>query len=120
MSESPQRPGDVASLRASDVVLLSARDLLRIASELFAGLMAVDGPFTDADRDRALVLRLALASVASRASRVFPAALPACACSCGESFATPEELDEHFWAVFVPADDTGLDGKPHAEVVTSG
>jgi hypothetical protein len=40
-------------------------------------------------------------------------------CSCGEQFATADDLDDHFWAVFVPADDTGLDGKTHAEVLTS-
>lgn len=38
------------------------------------------------------------------------------ACSCGLTFATADELDEHFYDVFVPADDTGLDGKRHAEI----
>lgn len=38
------------------------------------------------------------------------------ACSCGLTFATVDELDQHFYDVFVPADDTGLDGKRHAEI----
>lgn len=32
------------------------------------------------------------------------------ACSCGLTFATADELDEHFYDVFVPPDDTGSTG----------
>ena len=38
------------------------------------------------------------------------------ACACGETFPAPEDLDDHFFAVFTPADDIGTDGKVHAEV----
>ena len=38
------------------------------------------------------------------------------ACVCGETFPTLEDLDDHFFVVFSPADDIGTDGKVHAEV----
>jgi hypothetical protein len=38
------------------------------------------------------------------------------ACVCGETFPTPEDLDDHFHEVFTPPDDMGTDGKVHAEV----
>jgi hypothetical protein len=38
------------------------------------------------------------------------------ACVCGETFPTPEDLDDHFHEVFTPPDDMGTDGKIHAEV----
>lgn len=42
------------------------------------------------------------------------------ACSCGLTFATADDLDQHFYDVFVPSDDTGLDGQRHAEVDHGG
>ncbi|SRR5712691_3504290 len=111
-------------LTADNLAVTPVRELLVLAGELFAGLLGVHDEFTDEDLDRGRVLRLALAEVTDRAARIFPAAYfspapPAeCACSCGAAFATLDELDEHFWQVFVPADDMGLDGKPHAEVIT--
>lgn len=38
------------------------------------------------------------------------------ACACGETFPALENLDDHFFAVFTPADDIGIDGNAHAEV----
>jgi hypothetical protein len=113
-------------LAAEDLAVRPVRELLVLAGELFAALLGVDTDFTDADLARGQVLRLALAEVTDRAQRIFPvpffsplagfAQATECACSCGESFMSADGLDEHFWAVFVPADDIGLDGKPHAEV----
>jgi hypothetical protein len=104
------------ALTATDVALLPIRDLLTVIGSLFGQLLPVEiDTATDADHALARILRLAIAEVADRAARVCPVLSPA-ACSCGATFATPGELDDHFWAVFVPADDTGLDGKAHAEV----
>jgi hypothetical protein len=98
------------------VQLLPARELLRAIGELFVELMPVEADeATAADLARAALMRRALAEVTERAGRLCPVVSSA-ACSCGETFATAEDLDEHFWSVFVPADDTGLDGKAHAEV----
>ena len=89
----------------------SARD-----RRLFVELMPVEADAaTAADLARAALMRRALAEVTERAGRLCPVVSSA-ACLCGETFATAEDLDEHFWSVFVPADDTGLDGKAHAEV----
>jgi hypothetical protein len=111
---------------AEDLAVRPVRELLVLAGEMFAALLGVHGDFTDEDLARGRVLRLALAEVTDRAQRIFPIPffspapdLAQCtkwACSCGEAFASLDELDEHFWQVFVPADDMGLDGKPHAEV----
>lgn len=103
------------SLTAADLAVTPVRELLKVAGELFAELLAAPAEFRDTDRDRARVLRLALTEAADRAARIYPTPPHAATCSCGERFATLEELDEHFWTVFVPADDTGLDGKQHAE-----
>jgi hypothetical protein len=108
---------DYPPLTAVDLAMMPARELLAMAGELFAALLSAPAEFSDADRDRARLLRLALAEAVVRAARIYPAPPHAATCSCGERFGTLEELDEHFWAVFVPADDTGLDGKPHAELV---
>jgi hypothetical protein len=111
---------------AEDLAVMPVRELLVLAGELFAALLGVQGDFRDDDLARGRVLRLALAEATDRARRIFPvpffAAAPELtgdakwACSCGEAFASLEELDEHFWQAFVPADDIGLDGRPHAEV----
>jgi hypothetical protein len=42
------------------------------------------------------------------------------ACSCGETFTCPDDLDIHFAAVFIPDDFTGIDGRQHMETVTAG
>jgi len=63
-------------------------------------------------------MRQALAEVTERVARLCPTVSPG-ACSCGETFRTAEDLDEHFWTVFIPQDDTGLDGKVHAEICTA-
>jgi hypothetical protein len=88
---------------------LAVRDLL----DLVGGLLAGEG----GSPERAGFLRRALDELGVRASRILPAVPVACAC--GEVFASPDELDEHFWAVFVPADDTGADGKTHTEMAAS-
>ena len=64
----------------------------------------------------ALAIRLSvvLARLSDRADRL--CARPPSACSCGAVFATVDDLEEHFWDVFVPDDDAGLDGKAHAEI----
>jgi hypothetical protein len=122
------------TLTAEELALTPVRELLTLAGELFAALLGVPAEFTDEDLARGRVLRLALAEVADRAQRIFPAAYfsrlaPELAqsadsmppgewvCSCGEAFESLDELDEHFFVVFVPADDMGLDGKPHVELV---
>ncbi len=46
---------------------------------------------------------MTLAEVADRSARIYPTPPHAGACTCGEKFATLEELDERFWAVFIPA-----------------
>src|SRR5262245_28317728 len=109
-------PDTNAALTATDVTLLPIRELLIMIGGLFGQLLPVEiEPATEADYKRASFLRLAIAEITDRAARVCPVLSPA-ACSCGATFATTGELDEHFWAVFVPADDTGLDGKAHAEL----
>lgn len=67
-----------------------------------------------AEEGRAGTLHQAIQELAIRAERIVPTAPVTCAC--GEAFANPDELDEHFWAVNVPADDKGLDGQVHAEI----
>ena len=62
----------------------------------------------------AVRLSVALARLSDRVERL--CRRPPAACSCGAVFATAGDLEEHFWDVFVPEDDTGLDGKTHAEV----
>lgn len=97
--------------------MLPARELLNVIGELFVELTPVEADGATAqDRARAVLLRQALAEVTDRIARLCPLVSPA-ACSCGESFETADDLDEHFWALFVPADDSGLDGKAHAEVM---
>jgi hypothetical protein len=64
-------------------------------------------------------MRRAVAEVTERAGRLCPVVSPV-ACACGQTFATAEDLDEHFGEVFVPADDIGLDGKAHAELRALG
>jgi hypothetical protein len=109
-------PDAIKTLTVTDVTLLPVRELLTVIGELFGELLPVEiERATDADFARASVLRLAIAEVAERVARVCPVLSPT-ACSCGAAFATPGELDEHFWAVFVPLDDSGLDGKAHAEL----
>jgi hypothetical protein len=96
--------------------LLPARELLSVIGELVVELMPVEADAaSEEDLARAALLRLALAEVIERVARLCPTVSPA-ACSCGESFGTADDLDEHFWSVFVPADDIGLDGRVHAEV----
>jgi hypothetical protein len=41
-------------------------------------------------------------------------------CSCGETFTSPDDLDIHFAAVFIPDDFTGTDGKQHIETDRTG
>lgn len=104
------------SLTVADLAVTPVRELLQLAGELFVELLEAPAEFAEADRERARMLRLALAEAASRAARVYPTPPHAGACSCGAQFATLDELDDHFWEVFVPADDTGLDGRQHAEL----
>jgi hypothetical protein len=110
MSEASDRIGE------RGVRMLPARELLDVIGDLFVELMPVEpDEATAEDQARAALLRQALAEVAGRVARLCPALSPT-ACSCGESYPTADDLDEHFWVVFVPGDDTGLDGKVHAEV----
>jgi hypothetical protein len=103
-------------LTVADLAVTPVRELLKLAGELFVELLEAPAEFTEADRERARMLRLTLAEASSRAARVYPTPPNAGACSCGAKFATLDELDDHFWEVFVPADDTGLDGRQHAEL----
>ena len=97
--------------------MLPARELLSVIGDLFVELMPVEvSDATAEDRERAAHLRRALAEVTDRVGRLCPV-VSATACSCGERFATADELDEHFGAVFIPLDDIGPDGKAHAEVL---
>src|SRR5262249_38740765 len=114
-------PDGNKELTEADIAVTPAVHLLKVAGELFAELMGSPHEPTEKDYEPARMLRVALAEVGDRAARLFPAyRLPTCACSCGESFTTIDEMDEHFWRMFVPSDDTGLDGKQHAEVVATG
>ena len=88
-------PEETTTLTAADLAMTPVRELLKLAGELFAELLAAPAEFTDADRDRARVLRLALAEAIERAARIYPTPPHAGACSCGSQFATLEELDEH-------------------------
>jgi hypothetical protein len=108
---------EYTSLTAADLAVTPARELLTIAGELFVALLSAPAQFRDSDRDRARVLRLALTEAAERAARIYPTPPHAATCTCGAKFASLEELDEHFWQVFVPANDIGLDGQLHAELI---
>ncbi|HEX4830412.1 MAG TPA: hypothetical protein VH478_04895 [Trebonia sp.] len=112
-------PDGNQELTTADIAVMPVLELLKAAGELFAQLIGATNELAEADFERARMLRTALAEVADRAARLFPAfRLPPCTCACGESFTTFDEMDEHFWQVFVPVDDTGLDGQQHAEVVS--
>jgi hypothetical protein len=114
MSDASDR---LQELGEGGVQLLPVRELLTVIGELFVELTPVEvADATASDLARAALLRQALAEVADRVGRLCPLISPA-ACSCGETFATADDLDEHFWSVFVPADDIGLDGKIHVEVL---
>lgn len=95
--------------QVTDLTGLPLRDLLDLVGELLVG-SEDDG----AEEGRAGTLHQAMQELNIRAERSVPAVPVTCAC--GEAFASPDELDEHFWAVFVPADDKGLDGQVHAEI----
>src|SRR5260370_39660983 len=106
MSRAERREGtrmadETTTLTAADLAMTPVRELLKLAGELFAELLAAPAEFTDADRDRARVLRLALAEAANRAARVYPTPPHAGACSCGAQFAPLDELHDHFWQVLV-------------------
>jgi hypothetical protein len=108
--------GRLQELAKTDVKMLPARELLVVIGDLFVELMPVNvEDATEEDLARAELMRLALAEVTDRVGRLCPT-VSSTACSCGETFVTAEDLDDHFGEVFIPADDTGLDGKPHAEV----
>jgi hypothetical protein len=110
--------GRLQELATMDVKMLPARELLVVIGDLFVELMPVNvDEATDEDLARAALMRLALAEVTDRVGRLCPT-VSSTACSCGEAFAMAEELDDHFGEVFIPLDDTGLDGKQHAEVLT--
>ena len=99
------------------VRLLPARELLVVIGDLFVELMPVEPcEATDEDVERAELMRLALAEVTDRVGKLCPL-VSSTACSCGQRFGCAEELDEHFGEVFIPANDIGLDGKAHAEVL---
>lgn len=109
-----------ASPQAVGLARQYVRVSLGVIGELFVELMPVEADEATADdRARAALMRAAPAEVTERAGRLCPLVCSA-TCSCGEIFATAEDLDEHFGEVFVPADDIGLDGKPHAEVRALG
>jgi len=111
--------GKLQDMAETDVKLLPARELLVVIGDLFVELMPVNiEDATEENLAQAALMRLALAEVADRVARLCPT-VSSTACSCGETFATAEDLDDHFGEVFIPADDAGLDGRQHAEVLTS-
>jgi hypothetical protein len=59
-------------------------------------------------------LRELLAEVSRRAIPLCPSGQLTCAC--GETFASADQLDLHFYDVFLPADDIGTDGRLHTEI----
>ena len=100
--------------------MLPAREILVVIGDLFVELMPVEVcDATDEDVERAELMRLALAEITDRVGKLCPL-VSSTACSCGQRFATADELDEHFGEVFIPDDDIGLDGKAHAEVLLEG
>jgi hypothetical protein len=111
--------GRLQELAKTDVKLLPARELLVVIGDLFVELMPVNvEEATEEHLAQAGLMRLALAEVTDRVGRLCPT-VSSTACSCGEAFATAEDLDDHFGEVFIPRDDTGLDGLQHAEVLAS-
>jgi hypothetical protein len=112
--------GKLKQVTGVDVKLLPARELLVVIGDLFVELMPVNVADATAEHlAQAALMRLALAEVTDRVGRLCPT-VSSTACSCGEAFATAEELDDHFGEVFIPLDDFGLDGQPHAEVPLGG
>lgn len=96
---------------------LTMPDLLALIGGIFGELHDDNGTSDAPDDDRlarARCLRRALGEVSERAAAVCPPFR--LACSCGLEFATPDALDEHFYDVFLPSDDIGLDGKLHVEI----
>ena len=91
----------------------SVGDLLELARELFDALANADTADTDLPA-RAKRLRLILAELSDRATRLAPR--QPSACSCGQTFGTPEELDDHFMEIFIPANDRAPNGLLHTEV----
>jgi hypothetical protein len=74
------------------------------------------------------ILQVKLDLFRDRLQHYTPAAAPAAgqgpsapvACSCGETFTSPDDLDIHFASVFIPDDFTGTDGKQHMETDSTG
>jgi hypothetical protein len=60
------------ALTAADLAVTPVRELLKVAGELFVELLEAPAEFSDDHRERARMLRLALAEAASRAARVYP------------------------------------------------
>lgn len=107
----PEKPTDPATW--GEIPLPELLDLVTTLGRELLGPGPGD-PSGAADPERGALLRVALAELSDRAARLYPG--PPAACSCGERFATPEDLEEHFRDVFVPADDIAPDGTTHAEI----
>ena len=90
--------------------------LLAVVSGMFDELHSAALEAADFRKRRADCLQRALGEVSRRAAEISPAIR--LSCSCGAAFTTSDGLDEHFYDVFVPADDFGLDGRQHIEVGT--
>lgn len=102
-------------VRNTDWDAYTLRELLTLVSGLFDELHAAPAEGTDDAPDRkAANLRRALGEMHRRAAEVSPALR--LTCSCGAAFASADGLEEHFYDVFVPADDLGLDGQQHVEI----
>ena len=113
----------------SEIADRSVADLLDLARPLFAELVgtgddpgeysageySVDEYSAGEDHARrARHLRMITTELDARAARLAPSGTVACAC--GATFATPDDLDDHFLELFIPDNDTAPDGRLHAEV----
>ena len=90
------------------------RELLALVSGMFDDLHGAAPDEADFRKKRADCLQRALGEVSRRATEISPTIR--LSCSCGAAFTSSDGLDEHFYDVFVPADDFGLDGRQHVEV----
>ena len=90
----------------------SVPELLEEARTLFEHLAAA-GRADEHQAAKARLLRMITAVLTERAARLGPPETSAC--TCGQTFGTPEELDDHFMETFIPDDGLAPDGYRHVE-----
>lgn len=98
----------------SELADRSAAELLDQGGALFEELADAADSADERHATQARRLYLITTELNERAARLAPPRNGKCAC--GETFATTDDLDEHFMEVFTPADDIAPDGRLHVEV----